>query len=253
MNALGLVGLTVAARRRRLFALVAFGGLFLAAAIAARLLLRDEHGHVDLDTVFVVGGYPLASAMLLMGWVLGRYPLIATVVLLAGLFSHDRSASYARLYAVRPTSLLGVYAIRFAALAGAAFLLSAVLMPVFDLLLLGTWAGPATLVLILAYVLAYGGLMALFSVWTGVDVWLTVFLAIFAIVWNALDVAGVLVVPPGMRDVISFVLPPQAALLRLEEAFAGIEPIPWDAFLHVAGYGIVMLTLAALSFARREI
>jgi len=253
VSALGLARLTVSARRRRVLALVAFGALFLVAGLAARVLLRDEHGHVNLDAVFVVGGYPLASAMLLMGWVLGRYPLIATVVLLAGFFSHDRSAGYARLYAVRPTPLLGIYAVRFTALAAVAFLLSAVLMPVFDLLLLGTWAGPATLVLILAYVLVYGGLMALFSVWTGVDVWLTIFLAFGAIVWNALVVADVLIVPPGMRDVITFVLPPQAALLELEGAFAGIEPIPWDAFLHVAGYGGVMLALAALSFARREL
>lgn len=253
MSALGLVRLAIAAARRRVLALVAFGALFLVAGLAARLLLRDEHGHVDLDAVFVVGGYPLASAMLLMGWLLGRYPLIATVVLLAGFLSHDRTAGHARLYAVRPVSPLGIYAVRFAALAGMAFLLSAVLMPLFDILLLGMWAGPATLVLILSYVLVYGGLMALFSVWTRGDVWITLFLAVGAMVWNALAVADVLILPPGMRDVISFVLPPQAALNALEGAFAGIEPIPWDAFLHVAGYGGVMLTLAALSFLRREL
>ena len=73
------------------------------------------------------------------------------------------------------------------------------------------------------------------------------FLAIAALVWDGLRSAGMLAVPPGVRDVVAFILPPQAALFRLEEAFGAIQPIPWDAFLYVVGYGVVMLVAMTLS------
>jgi hypothetical protein len=253
VSALALVGLTLASRRRRLLGLLAFASLFLVAGLAARVLLSDEHGHVDVDLIFTVGGDTLASTLLLLGWLLGRFPMIAALALLAGFFSQDREAGYARLYAVRPVSLFGVYALRFTALAGTAFLLSAILMPLFDLLLLGTWGGGATIVLIAAQVAVYGGLMALLSVWTRGDVWIAIFLAVAAIVWNAAISANLWVIPAGGRELLTFLLPPQAALLELEGAFPGYAPIPWDAFLHAFGYGAVLLGLAALSLQHREI
>ncbi|HEY8484566.1 MAG TPA: hypothetical protein VIL13_08140 [Longimicrobiales bacterium] len=254
MTALAVLSLTLRDRRRRLLALIAFAALFLAAGLTARLLVgRGDHGEVDFNQLFLVGGYPLVSGLLLLGWLLGRYALITTLVLMAGIVSHDRSAGYARLYAVRPVSPIRFYAFRFLVLGALAFLLSAALMPAFDFIMLGTWAGPATLVLILAYVLAYGSLTTLLSVWTRADAWITLLLAIVAMVWDALRRAGLLVMPPGVREVITFVLPPQAALLRLEEAFADVQPIPWDAFAYVAGYGAVMLILAGISLLRREL
>lgn len=253
MSAAALAWLAVRARRKRVLALVAFASLFLLAGLAARLLVADEEGHVNADQLFLVGGYPLVSALLLMGWLLGRFPLLAVLVLMAGVVSHDRAEGYTRLHAVRPASLLRLYGVRFAVLAALAFAISAVLMPAFDLLLLGEWAGPATLVLILAYVLAFGGLTALLSVWTRADSWITLLLFIAALVWDALRRAEALPVPPGVRDFVAFALPPQAALLQLEGAFANVEPIPWAAFFYVAGYGAVMLALAALSLRGREI
>ncbi|HEX6939838.1 MAG TPA: hypothetical protein VF158_10540 [Longimicrobiales bacterium] len=253
MNALVLARLTLRDRRKRILALLAFAGVLLAGGTTARLLVTDEGGHVNADQLFLLGGYPAVSALLLGGWVLGRFPLIATLVLLAGLVSHDRAEGYARVYAVRPASPLRVYGTRFAVLAGVAFAISAILMPTFDLLMLGTWAGPATLVLILANVLAFGGLVALLSVWTRGDAWIALLLAIAAIVWDGLQSAGALDVPPGIRDVVTFILPPQAALFRLEEAFGNIQPIPWDAFLYVTGYGVTLLALAGVALHRREL
>ncbi len=253
MSAVVLAGLTLRARRKRIVVLLAFAALFLAAGTTARLLVSDEGGHVNADRLFLLGGYPAVSALLLLGWILGRFPLIATLVLMAGLVSHDRAEGYARVYAVRPASPLRVYGARFAVLAGVAFAISAVLMPTFDLLMLGTWAGPATLVLILGYVLAFGGLVALLSVWTRADAWIALLLALAALVWDGLRSAGALAVPPGVRDVVRFILPPQSAIFRLEEAFGNVQPIPWDAFLYVAGYGVVMLALAALALHRREV
>lgn len=253
MSVLRLAWLDVLARRKRIVVLLLFAGLFLAAGVAARLLVSDEHGHVNADHLFLVGGYPLVSALLLMGWVLGRFPLIATLVLMAGLFSDDHARGHARLLAVRPTSLVRLYGTRFAVLGAVAFGISAVLLPAFDLLLLGTWAGPATLVLILSQVLVFGGLTALLSVWTRGDAWITLLLAVGALVWDALLRADALLVPPGVRDVVGFVLPPQAMLFELEGAFAEIQPIPWEAFTFVAGYGLVMLVLAAFSLTQREL
>lgn len=248
-----LAWLTIRARRRRILLLAAFAGLFLAAAVTARIFVADEEGHVDVDALFLLGGYPLVSALLLLGWLLGRFPTIATLVLVAGLFSDDRDRGHARLLAVRPTAPAALYGVRFVVLAGLAFTMSALLLPVFDLLMLGTWAGPATLVLVLAQVLFFGALVALLSVWVKGDAWIALFLFLAALVWDALIQAGSLQPPAGVHAVVAFLLPPQSQLLRLEEAFGALQPIPWDAFVDVAGYGLVLLALAGLSVAKREI
>ncbi|MBI4544495.1 MAG: hypothetical protein HY703_04810 [Gemmatimonadetes bacterium] len=253
MSELAIVGLTLRAAQRRILALLAFAALFLAAGAAARLLVGAEHGGVEIDRLFLVGGYPLVSALLLLGWLLGHFPLIATLVLVAGLVSGERADGHARLFYVRPVSPLRLYATRLAVLGLQAFLICALLLPGFDLLLLGEWAGPATLVLIAAYILVYGSLTALLSVWTRGDAWIALLLAILALVWDALRRAQALAIPAGVQDFISFVLPPQAALFRLEGAFARVQPIPWDAFAYAAGYALVMLGFAALSFAHREV
>jgi hypothetical protein len=253
VSALRLALVHVLALRRRLFALAGLGAVFLLAGAAAALFLRDEHGDVHIDTLFLVGGYPAASALLLLGWVLGRLPLIAVLILMGGLISGDRDSGLARLIAVRPVPPVVVYATRFALLAALAFAICAVVMPAFDVLMLGEWAGPATLVLILAYILAYGGLVAFLSAWTRGDAWLALLLAILAIVWAAFDRAATLPLAPGLASLVGFLLPPQPALFQLEAAFADLEPIPWDAFGYAAGYGVFFLVLAAVSVARREV
>lgn len=252
-SAATLAGLTLRSRRRRLLALVAFACLFLAAALTGRVLATGPEGGVEVGQLFVVGGYPLVSALLLLGWVLGRFPLIATLVLLAGLVSDDRRDGFIRVYAVRPTSLVKIYALRALVLGGAAFLLSLALMPLFDLIMLGKVAGFAYVPLILAYVVAYGGLTVLLSVWARGDAWIALLVAIFALVWNALLTAGALTgAPPGITQVITFLAPPQSQFLRLEGAFANIQPIPWGAFFFVSAYGVLALILAGVSLVSRE-
>ena len=92
------------------------------------------------------------------------------------------------------------------------------------------------------------------AVWTRADAWIALLLAVAALVWDGLRSAGVLAqVPAGARDVVTFLLPPQALLYRIEEAFGNIQPIPWDAFLYVAGYGLTALALAAVALYRREV
>jgi hypothetical protein len=253
MSAVRLAGLTIRSRRRRILALLAFACVFLAAALTGRLLATGREGGVEVGQLFVVGGYPLVSALLLLGWILGRFPLIATLVLLAGLVSDDRRDGYLRGYAVRPVSLVRVYGLRWAALAGVAFLVSIALLPLFDLIMLGKVAGLAYVPLILAYIIAYGGLTALLSVWTRGDAWIALLVAIFALVWNALLAAGMLGgAPPGVAQAITLLTPPQAEFLRLEGAFANVQPIPWDAFGFICAYGVLALVAAGASLAGRE-
>lgn len=248
----GLAVLELRARQRRLLALLAFAGLFLLTAATAALLAHEE-GHVELETLFLIGGYPLISGVLLIGWLLGRFPLVATLVLMSGIVAADRDDGHARILAARPAAPAAVYGLRFLVLAGLAFVLSATLMPLFDLLMIGAWAGPALLVLILAHVVVWGSLTTLLSVFTRLDAWLVLLLALFAMVWGALREVGMLPVVAPIGDIIAFILPPQAQLFALESAFAGIEPIPWDALWYCVGYGVVALLLAGWAVGRREI
>lgn len=247
-----LAGLELLARRRRIFALLVTAALFLAAGATAAALGRED-GHVEFDRLFQIGGYPLISGMLLAGWLLGRFPMIATLVLLAGVVADDREDSRARLFAVRPLHPSLVYGARLLVLGAMAFLLSAVLLPAYDLLLLGEWAGPATLVLILAHVVVWGGITALLSVFTRLDAWIALMLALLALVWASLGTAGMMPLAGPVAESVGFVLPPQPSLLALEGAFADVQPIPWGAFWFCVGYGVVGVVLAALAVGRREV
>jgi ABC-type transport system involved in multi-copper enzyme maturation permease subunit len=249
-----VIGLFLRTRLRRIAGLIAFAFLFLASALAARLLVGTEHGQVELGNLYMVGGYPLVSALLLLGWLIGRYALIATLAMMAGIVSEDRTNGTMRLFAVRPTSLSKLYLLKFAACAAVVFIISSVLMPAFDLLLLGRWAGPSTFVLVLSYVLVYGSLTFFLSVWLRGEVWVTIMLAIAAMLWDALIRGGKLAnAAPGIREVITVVLPPQSALFRLETAFGAETAIPWAAFGFVCAYSIILLVAGVVSLRVREL
>ena len=248
-----MLGLFLRTRVRRIFALLGFALLFVIGGLTARALVGTHEGHVEMGELLQVGGYPLVSTLLLLGWLLGRYPMIATLVLMAGIVSDDRTSGMSRLYAVRPTSLVGIYVRRFFAVAAIVFAMSALLLPGFDFLLLGTWAGPATLVLILSYVAVYGSLCFLLSVWMRNEVWLTLALAIMAMLWDALLRADKLTdMPPGIGEVITVLLPPQGALFQLESAFGAVAPVPWGSFAYLMAYAAILLVAAIVSLRMRE-
>ena len=248
-----MLALFLRTRIRRIAALIGFGVLFVVAGITARAVAGEEHGQVEVGQLFLVGGYPLVSTLLLLGWLLGRYPLIATLALSAGIVSDDRVTGMSRLYAVRPASLVGIYVRRYFAVAGLAFVLSAVLLPSFDLLMLGRWAGPATLVLIVSYIAVYGSLCFLLSVWVRNEVWIVLALAIAAMIWDALLRAGTLETSTtGVRQIVAVILPPQGALFQLESAFGAVQPVPWGAFAYVMTYGAILLVAATVSLRLRQ-
>lgn len=251
---LAFLALSLRTRLRRIAGLAAFGAVFLAGAATARTFTTGEHGHLELDPLFEFGGTTLVSALLLLGWLVGRFPIVAALVLTSGVFSDDRAAGHARLLAVRPRSLIGLYGMRLLLLATVAAALSAIVMPAFDLLILGDWPHRTVFALIAAEILIFGSLTALLSVATRGDAWIALFLGIVAVVWDALRRVGFLdSAAPAVRETVSVLLPPQGALLRVETAFAGSQPVPWDAMLYIVLYAALALVLAGVALARREL
>jgi hypothetical protein len=253
VSPVALVAPTLRALRLRFALLGGLAAVLVGSAALARLLSSGSD-HVELDRIFELGGTTLASAFLLLGWLVGRFPLIATLVLFAGFFSHDRETGLARLYLARPVSPLAVYGVRFITLATAAFLVSIVVLPAFDLVLLGDWAGTATFVLAGAYIIAYAGLVALLSVWTRADAWIALLFGVAAMTWDALRSADMLVLlPAGGRQFVSLILPPHGALFALESAFGNVQSIAWPAFMDICIYGFTLTLVAALLIRTREI
>jgi hypothetical protein len=248
------LALSLHSRIRPLLGLGAFGALFLLAGATARVFTGSAHGHVELERLFELGGTTLVSALLLLGWVIGRFPMIAVLVLMSGVFSADRERGYTRLYAVRPASMLLLYGARMLMFGLIAFAMSAVLIPGFDLLILNEWTGTGVFALIGAQVLVYGALTALLSVATRADAWIALFLGLLATVWYALRrMEFFQSTPPLIRETVSVILPPQGALLRVEGAFAAAQSVPAEAMLYIAIYSLLILILAGAALVRREI
>lgn len=247
-----MLALFLRTRMRRVAALTAFAILFIISGFAARALSGGSE-HVEMGELYQIGGYPLVSTLLLLGWLLGRYPLIAAIVLMAGVVSEDRVNGMSRLYAVRATPLAGFYLQRYFVVAAITFALSAVLLPGFDLLMLGEWAGPSTLVLILSYIAVYGSLCFLLSAWFRNEGWITLGLAITAMLWDAVLRADTLeTAPAGLRAAITLLLPPQGALFEIETAFGAAQPIPPGAVIYVFAWGAILLAAAFVSLRIRE-
>lgn len=246
--------LSVRSRVSRLLGLTAFGMVFLLAGATARVFTGADHGHVEIERLFELGGSTLVSALLLLGWLVGRFPMIAVLVLMHGVFSDDRDAGYTRLYAVRPRSLIVLYGARMLLFAGIAFAMSVVFLPGFDLMILNEWSGSGVFALIAAQILVYGSVTALLSAFTRADAWLALLLGILAIVWYALRrIDFFQSTPPLIRETVSVLLPPQGALMRVENAFAGAQPAPADALLYIGTYALLTVIVAGVAVSRREI
>lgn len=245
--------LELARLRRRLLGLLAFGALFIAAALTARFV-AGQGGQVEFERIMEVGGYPALSALLLTGWVVGRFPLVAALVLMAGVYSEPWQNGLARLLEVRARQPLALLALRVLLALVLALALALLVLIVFDVIMLGRGPGPQLFVLALAHVLTFGAVTALLSTMTRADGWAAAFVIAVAMLWQALLRSGILgTAPPGIREVVTVVLPPQGALLQLENAFAGDLAVPWHALAYAALYAALALLLAGVAARRREI
>jgi hypothetical protein len=255
MNAvIAFVRMTVLLRARRIGGLLAFGLLFVAAAITARTLTGSGSDHVDMDPLYELGGTTLVSGLLLLTWLLGRLPIIASLVLMQGVFSEDRALGYARLYLVRPRSTLLLYFARFVVLSGLAFAISALFIPLFDLIMLGEFSGMSVFAFIGAQVIVFSAVTALASTITRADAWVALFLGIVAMIWDALRrMEFFQAAAPLVREGVSVVLPPQGAMMRIEAAFATATDVPIDAMLYIVIYATLALLIAGVRMVRREI
>jgi hypothetical protein len=239
--------------RRRIFWLLAFGAVFLAAALTGRLV-SGQGDHIEFDALMQVGGYPMVSALLLAGWLVGRFPLLAALVLMAGVFSDARHSGLARLLEVRPRQPLLLLGLRTGLALLLAVIISLLVLSAFDVVMLGRAPGGPLFVLVLAHVLVYGALTALLSTFVKGDAWAAAFLMILGVIWHALLRSGVLATaPPGTREVVTVLLPPQGAILQLENAFVADQPVPWPALAFAAAYAALALLIGGVIARRREL
>ena len=75
MSAARLTRLVLVERGRRIVGLLAFALLFISAGLTARMLVGEE-GHVEVGELFLIGGYPVVSALLLLGWLLAQMAIM---------------------------------------------------------------------------------------------------------------------------------------------------------------------------------
>lgn len=230
-------------RRWRVLGLAAGALALLGVAVLAAVLARGPDGRVLIGPLLDAGGSGLVSALVFTGWLVGRFPLLAAVVLAGGV-----TRELADETSTEPWRWAAPLAVTMAS----AFALGTGLLPVFDLVLLGAWGGLATPVYVAAQVLVFGALTAFISLWTRWDGWFALLLAAAAMGWHYLAETGLGPDWPILGDLVSFLLPPQRALVALEEAFAGVQPIPWPAFAYAVGYAAALLLITALVLRRRS-
>jgi hypothetical protein len=184
---------------------------------------------------------------------LANLAALSMVVLLGGFISNDRRQGYYRMYFSHPTSPLHFYALRWGLALGLTLLGAALF------LLLGQLAGwgevrggaPGLYLAILSAV-AYGGLMAFFSIaLPRGDAWLALGIFFFTLFWLYLLELGAEPLSRGVRRMLTFVLPPQTAL---QDVYAGllIGQSEWGAAAFVLGYGAFWLVTAGLLLRLRE-
>lgn len=182
---------------------------------------------------------------------------VSVLVLLWGFVATDRRRGYYRIYFSNPTRPLAYYGIRWLLAYGGALATAALFLVVGQLVAWGEIrTGARTLEQAALMALVYGGITAFFSVLLPVgDSLLALGVFLVTETWQgALAVfaeLGRTPLPPGLLQVISFVLPPHAAITDTYRAWeVGAWALGADAY--VAGYGIFWLVAAGLLLHLRE-
>jgi hypothetical protein len=184
---------------------------------------------------------------------LANIAALSMVILLGGFISNDRRRGYYRMYFSHPTTPLAFYGVRWGIALGFTVLAASLFLVLGQLAGWGEFRGgsPGLYLAILSAV-AYGGLIAfLSSALPRGDAWTAFAIFFFTLFWLYLLGLGAEPFSPGVRRIISFILPPQTAL---QDVYSGIllGYAEWGAAAFVLGYGVFWLIAAALLVRIRE-
>jgi ABC-type transport system involved in multi-copper enzyme maturation permease subunit len=178
---------------------------------------------------------------------------LTMVILLAGFVSNDRRRGYYRTYLSHPVNPLALYGLRWALALGVTLLASALF------LVLGQWAAWGTvrgggegLLLALLSALVYGSLIAFLSaILPRGDAWVAILIFFFTFFWIQVLAVGAEPLNAPLRQVITFVLPPQMPLQDIYAAMM-MGTTAWGAVAFVVGYALFWLVAAGLVLRLRE-
>lgn len=179
------------------------------------------------------------------------------LVLLTGFTSSDRRKGYYRIHFSHRTRPLAYYAVRWLLAYALALGAAAVFLVVGQLLAWGELrVGLGAMVHPALFALVYGGLVAFFSMLLPIgDSFAALVLFAVTSVWeyavSAFAELGVQPVGAGVRQALSFILPPHLALRDLYQAAEAGGSV-WAPASFAAGYGLFWLALAGLLLWSRE-
>lgn len=178
---------------------------------------------------------------------------LAVLILLGGFVSGDRRNGYYRMYFAHPVSPLAFYGLRWALGVLLALLAAAVFLVVGQVAAWGGFRGGWTgLFLALLSAITYGGVLAFLSATLRKgDAWVAILLFVFTYFWLWVLGLGAEPFTPGVRQVITFLLPPQTAL---QDVYTGLVAgmVDWGAAAYAAGYGLFWLVAAGVMLRVRE-
>ncbi|MBA4159267.1 MAG: hypothetical protein H0X65_17590 [Gemmatimonadetes bacterium] len=222
--------------------LVMFAGLILYALEPA----FHQHGAAPAEMAAELGPLGISAT-------LANLTRLSMLILLAGFIANDRRRGYYRIFFSHPTNPLAFYALRWVIALGVALLATALFLVVGQLAAWGeVRGGGAGLLLALLTAVAYGGLIAFLSAaLPRGDAWVTVLIFLFTFAWLQVLALGAEPLTAPIRQVITFLLPPETAL-RVIYASLMLGHIEWGAAMFVAGYGFFWLVAAGLLLRIRE-
>ena len=177
---------------------------------------------------------------------------LSMLILLAGTVSTDRREGYYRILFAQPTSPLAYYGLRWG-LALAVSLAAAVILLVFGQIFAwgtfrGGWSG---MILPLLSALVYGGLIIFFSVLLPRGEAWVVFVLLLPTFIPEIRTVGLQALAAPVRQLITFLLPPQDALQSVWQGLLLGTPDA-GAAIFAAMYGLIFLLAAGLLLKSRE-
>jgi hypothetical protein len=183
-----------------------------------------------------------------------NYAGLAVTILLAGFIGNDRRRGYYRLQFSHPTRPLAFYALRWALSLAIAMSLAMLFLMLGQLVAWGeVRVGLQFTAQAFTFAMIYAGIAAFFSALLEKgDLAATVAIFFVAAFWiEAVQSWTNQPFTPGLRRLISFILPPHTAATDVYNALLS-GGVAWGAAAYALGYGLFWLILAGLLVKYRE-